>query len=157
SCPEYRHLHSVPWVDPNEIVAAHEGNQKFDEPDIKHRWHAYYSWAVEVRDILTQHGETVAAWLDKERLPGWEALTWFLHFPTPEYAKRSIDVLALARTRVASARKDPAAPRKEVPPDPETPLSLRRTGEMWSIRYHDEACNFSVKGNQFIGWLAKLV
>jgi hypothetical protein len=36
-------------------------------------------------------------------------------------------------------------------------MSLRRVGEVWHLRYQGENADFPVKGNQFLGWLAKLL
>jgi hypothetical protein len=35
--------------------------------------------------------------------------------------------------------------------------SLRRVGEVWHLRYQGESADFPVRGNQFLGWLAKLL
>jgi hypothetical protein len=40
--------------------------------------------------------------------------------------------------------------------DPEG-ASLRRVGEVWHLRYQGESADFPVRGNQFLGWLAKLL
>jgi hypothetical protein len=37
--------------------------------------------------------------------------------------------------------------------DPEAIQSLRRVGQMWVLRYHDEQGNFPVNGNKFLGLL----
>jgi hypothetical protein len=36
-------------------------------------------------------------------------------------------------------------------------MSLRRVGEVWHLCYQGENADFPVKGNQFLGWLAKLL
>jgi hypothetical protein len=35
--------------------------------------------------------------------------------------------------------------------------SLRRVGKIWHLRYQNEEAEFPVRGNKFLGWLAKLL
>jgi hypothetical protein len=36
-------------------------------------------------------------------------------------------------------------------------MSLRRVGEVWHLRFQGENADFPVRGNRFLGWLAKLL
>jgi hypothetical protein len=42
-------------------------------------------------------------------------------------------------------------------PSSESCFSLRRVGEVWHLRFSEEGSDFPVKGNKFLGWLAKLL
>jgi hypothetical protein len=63
--------------------------------------------------------------------------------------------LALSQRANEATTANAGAAEDARPPDP--PVSLRRVGEVWHLRYHDEEADYPVKGNQFIGWLAKLL
>jgi hypothetical protein len=45
----------------------------------------------------------------------------------------------------------------EQPDSEQTGNALWRAGEVWHLRYGDEKGDFPVRGNQFLGWLAKLL
>jgi hypothetical protein len=60
--------------------------------------------------------------------------------------------------RVRAESLDGAKPTPPpINPEMEALLSLRRVGQVWHMCYHDEQADFPVKGNQFLGWLAKLL
>jgi hypothetical protein len=117
-CPEWLWRYQVSWVDPRQIIGAHEWNQEMadwtvssaetaeaEAEECRHRWDAYYDRAVAVEKTLAEHGEAVAVWLDRQRIPGAGAMALFLEYRQPEYAAGLPKVLTLAKVRAQALQQ----------------------------------------------------
>jgi hypothetical protein len=120
-------------------------------------------------DSADTFGEKVAGrWLDGFLLPASpdgrsatpaEVERW-RQTPLPDVSAelRLLRLIADNFRRIVAADSEPPKLRATEQDDgDDSDTSLRRVGKVWRFRYRVEKADFPVVGNQFLGWLAKLL
>jgi hypothetical protein len=108
-----------PDRDPRQIIAAYAPDNPLGG---RYRHDSYtaaslrasfaesdYRRALAVEEALNEHGPAVAAWLDRQRIPGSESMTLFLGYRQPKYAAGLPHVLALAKVQALAFQQTESA------------------------------------------------
>jgi hypothetical protein len=101
-------------------------------------------WGEQAVDTLVQTAADLYNAPARDRLPH-------------PYALRLDAALPAVSQQADDWEADERAKRRDAPTPEAAGMYLRRVGDVWHLRFQDESGDFPVRGNKFIGWLAKLL